>query len=228
MSLIEVLVVIAILIAMAAVAVPALQSVFMLEQRRAAQELCVTYERLHTEAVLRNKTFRIAYHLDDNFYEIQSGDAGLLIFSSAEARERYEESSEERLENMTEEELRELKSKEDFKTAEGAYQAKVKLPDHTRFAGVYTPQYETMRRPGDKGDVETEDGGEVQNIVYSYVFANGFTEPTVIQMVSADDAEDGYTIEIEPLSGRVRLHPDLIDYRDSFGFIPEDGPSLPN
>jgi hypothetical protein len=41
---------------------------------RAARQIAMTYAQLHDEAILRNRTYRIAYHLDEGYYEIESGE----------------------------------------------------------------------------------------------------------------------------------------------------------
>jgi len=42
-----------------------------------------------------------------------------------------------------------------------------------------------------------------------------------------DDPEEGYTVEVEPLSGKVHVHGELIDFEDSFEWVPDEGPDLP-
>jgi prepilin-type N-terminal cleavage/methylation domain-containing protein len=238
MTLIEVMVAVAIMLTMAVVAAPALSSIMMLEQREVAQELARTYERLGQEAVLRNLTFRIAYHLDENFYEIQVADQDQLIFDEADARVDYEVTQVKKLEDMTEEERKEWESRNDFQTSEGLYGGKRELPEHTRLYGVYTPQYDEMIRAGmakeagrqlgvDLANID-KDEEELKTIAYSYVFANGFTEPTVVIITDAEDDKDGYTLQVEPLSGRVRLSGEIVDWKDTFGFLPDLPPQLPD
>ena len=46
-------------------------------------------------------------------------------------------------------------------------------------------------------------------------------------MVDVDDVEEGYTIVVEPMSGRVRLLPKVIDQHDAFADVPNEGPTIP-
>ena len=73
-----------------------------------------------------------------------------------------------------------------------------------------------------------KDEEELKTIAYSYVFANGFTEPTVVIITDAEDDKDGYTLQVEPLSGRVRLSGEIVDWKDTFGFLPDLPPQLPD
>ena len=57
--------------------------------------------------------------------------------------------------------------------------------------------------------------------------ASGQAEHAVIWIHSEGDDSDGYTIEVEPLSGAVKLHNELIDWEDSYDFVPDEAPDLP-
>jgi hypothetical protein len=98
----------------------------------------------------------------------------------------------------------------------------VQLPSGMVFGGVYTPQYGELVEP------QGEDDEESTLRVESYIMSNGFVEHTLIQLVDEDDPTDGYTIEIQPLSGRVKLHSELLDPLNRLDFVPEEGPDLPN
>jgi len=226
MTLVEVLVVLAILVALASLVVVSYSQIMRLEQREVAKTLALTYEALHDQAVLRNVTFRIAYHLDGNYYEVEVGDPKVLIFDDPEAREDYEDEIQDQLRRYTEREIEEGEAdhlkEEGFAALQERFAKRVDLPRGTRFAGVYTPQYEDMVEPSGADEEDPEE----PLIVYSYIFANGFAEHTVVQIVERNDEDEGYSIEVEPLSGRVHLHPELIRWDDTYGWVPEEGPEL--
>jgi len=224
-TVLEVMVVIAILIAVVAVSAPALGNILALEQRRAARDLALTYERLHDEAVLRNVTFRIAYHLDGNFYTVEVGDPDTLIFDDPRKREDYEEALRDKLSRFSEEErVQAMQAESRFETIDTFHQQRIELPNGTRFGGVYTPQYEDFVRPSG----EDEEDPEEPLVVYSYLFANGFAEPTVVQLVEARHPDEGFTVVVEPLSGRVELKGELLEQHDVFRDVPDEGPEMPN
>lgn len=222
MTLLEVLVVVAILVALIAVVGASLSNVLALEQRRLARDLALTYERLHDEAILRNVTFRVTYHLDENFYEVEVGDPDTLIFDDPDARQAAEEEQKEKLERFSDEERAAAEqSQVRFETVTTFAKRRIDLPAGTVFGGVYTPQYEDIVRPS--GSKDPEDFV----VAYSYLFPSGFSEPTVVQIVEAKDLEEGFTIVVEPLSGRVRLLPVVIDQHDAFDERPATPPDLP-
>ena len=105
------------------------------------------------------------------------------------------------------------------------------IPGGIMIGGIYTPQYGEMIQPtalgGDLEDQLDDEGNVVgKQRIWTYIFPNGFTEHTVIWVVDADEPENGYTVEIEPLSGAIHLHGELVDWDDSYDFVPDEGPEL--
>ncbi len=222
MTLTEVMVVIVIGLVLMAALAPSVWGLVLLNQHQAAKELALLYEQLHDEAVMRNVTFRIEYDLRAGRYQVQVGEPGTLIFDDPRAREAWEEEQERRLRFMTPEEREALQRKRQrFSKLEARFKTAFELPDGTVFGGVYTPQYGEMVRPEDLDEEENSK-------VYSYIFPNGQSEHTVIWIHSEGDDSEGYTIEVEPLSGAVRLHDELIDWEDSYDFVPDEAPDLPS
>jgi hypothetical protein len=227
MSLIEVLVVLAIGLLLIAVMIPATRSMLALDQRAAARKVALLYQRLHDEAIMRNRTFRIAFYLDEGRYVVEPGEPGALIAANPEERERFEEETRRKLALMDEEQKKAWfqSNRQPFESLgkEGIFE--VELPHSVVFAGFYTAQYGAdMVRPGERlAGADKDDPLKV----FSYVMSNGFTEHTMVQLAQRNDPEDGFTIEVEPLSGVVKLHGELVEPTDAHAFVPEEPPSLP-
>ncbi len=236
-SLIEVMVVLAIMAVVLAIGVPSLTAIFDLQQRGAARELAMTYSFLVNEAAMRNVTFRIAYHLDEGYYQIEVGDPDTLVFSDPETRARFEEERERDMKRVSrrdgpsvtddpEDQAEEGEESDALERFQGlnapGFQSKVELPSNSVFAFVYTPQYAEPQTPSEEPPEKPED----VKVVYSYVFANGVAEYAVVRIVDAGDPEDGYTVEVEPLSGRVSVESELRDIGESMTWIPEEAPTI--
>ena len=222
MTLLEVIVVVAIALVLSAVMATGLSSVFSMRQRSAAAQLATTYTLLREEAVLRNQTFRIAYHLDAGWYQVEMGDPGMLIFSDPDQREAYERDRASKLARFTAEEVDADDPLGGFAAVAPFDSERVDLPSGTVFGGVKTPQYSDMVRPSGR-----EEDPDEPLIVYSYIFPSGFTEPTVVQLVDDDDDDRGFTIIVQAMTGSVRMEPEILDDRDAFGDHPEQGPGFP-
>lgn len=226
LTLMEVLVAIAIMLLLTAALMPSLNAVFMLEQRAAARRMALAFEKMHDEAVLRNRTYRFWFDLDANTWGIEGGDAQFLIFDDPEARERWEENLGDKLDDMDEQEKREFLKEREFSAVEGEY-AKITMPRGARIHSVYTPQYEDPVTLDSRRRTPVRTGDEKEPLrAFSHLFSNGFAEYTVIQIVETDDEDSGFTITVDPLSGKVVLHSDLIDHHDAFRFLPDEGPRL--
>ncbi len=226
MTLIEIMVVIALIAAVTAIAIPSFSTVFDLEQRGAARDLALTYKFLVNEAAMRNVTFRIAYNLDDNSYQVEVGDPGSLIFSTPEKLAEHQKEEEKRIHILDKKGAEAAQGSTEARfaglTMQG-FDAKVQLPTNSAWGFVYTPQYGEPRSSKPVEDRKEEDG---PNIVYSYVFANGECEYTVVRIVSIDDPEDGYSVEVEPVSGVVSVDSDLIDIGKALAWLPTEGPGF--
>lgn len=229
MSLLEVMVVIAIVLGLTVIMVPSARSLFELNQRSAARKMAMHFERFHDEAVMRNRSFRFTYYLDENRYVIEAGEPGALIAAGPDEREQYEAEVQGKIRFMDEEQRRAWKNsnRQPFELLEVAGKMEVQLPSGVKFGGVYTPQYGRVIRPGDK--LEGRDKNDKEPLkVFSFIMNSGFSEHTLVWLVDDDDATDGWTVEVEPLSGLVRLHGELVDPDRDYSFIPDAGPSLPN
>lgn len=233
MTLMEVLVTITIMLMLTAVMVPSLSSMWMLEQRNAARKIAQLYEVLHDEAVLRNTTFRVVFDLDGGKWHVERGDAGAVIYATPEDRERAEELRDEKLEDLSPDQLAAWKAQHaQFQKVddEHGWSQTFELPENTRFKSVFTPQYADPVVPTADQRAsrrkKKKDDAPVAAVATSHVFANGFAEYTVVQLVDKEDPEVGFTILVDPLSGRVQLVSELVDHEDAWDWLPDDPPPL--
>lgn len=234
MTLMELLVSLAIMMLVAAVLAPSLDAALMLEQRGAARRLAMAFEQLHDEAILRNKTYRVALNLDTNSWKIEVGEPGVVVFESEEARMSFEKRARALLDRMEPEERAAYEREHATFGAlsDDDIAADVTFPESLKFKSVFTPQYPEPLKPtaqaGSKQKrlQEDDDGNPLQAIAYSYIFSNGSSEHTVIQLVDTEDEDIGFTITVDPLSGRVLFHDELVDQEDMWSFLPDRGPRL--
>jgi len=233
MTLIEIVVVIAVLGLIALVSMPALNAIFDLQQRASAREIAQTYTWLVDEAALRNATFRVAFDLDRGTWKVEVGDPNTVVFASPEEREEADEALREQMKRYTAREIEEGRGPEPdaLSRFEGlsdpSFTTGESLPDGVRFDYVWTPQYgEVGLRPDPDFKPDDEDSEASPNIAYSYIFSDGTAEHTLIRIVDVDDESQGYTVEIEPSSGRVQLHTEAVAPGDTMAWLPREGPGL--
>lgn len=235
MNLIEVMLVIAILLSLLVIVVPMVGWALKLGHKESATDLVAVYERLRDEAVLRNLTFRVAYHLEDRYYEVEVSEDAALLFADPETRERFEAAQQEKMERSASR-FADTDSNamigEDGLSVETASFTKVQdkflkrfdLPSGVVFGGVYTPAYGELVEPlrDDPEDLEEHE----KTVIYSYILPSGIAEHTFVTLVQEGDPDRGYTIEVEPMTGVVHVDREVRDWRDRFDFVPEEGPKL--
>ena len=238
MTLIEILVVVAVLALIVGVSIPSLAGLLDLQRRGAAKELAQTYSALVDEAALRNVTFRVALDLDANTWKVEVGDPGTLVFASPEERQEYERELHDKMARFTQREIEEGVAEDELGTdptngqfeglQEASFVTEKQLPNDTRIEYVYTPQYAPDGATSElEWDEEPPEDPADRTIAYTYIFPDGSAEHTVIRLVDVEDPEDGYTIEVEPLTGKVTLSTDIVEPGQSMAWLPVEGPQIP-
>lgn len=102
------------------------------------------------------------------------------------------------------------------------FKATVELPSSVKMGGVYTPAYGEYLRPSDEEDIEEED----RVIAFIHIFPGGMTEHAVVQFIREGYSDFGYTVELEPLSGKISVDREIRDWDEREYDIPEEGPEL--
>jgi prepilin-type N-terminal cleavage/methylation domain-containing protein len=238
MTLIELLVVMAILVVIAAVAMPSISGLLDLQQRAGAKEMAQTIGWLVDEARMRNVSFRIAYNLDRRLWKVEVGDPDTLVYATPESREKAEDDLKDKMSRYTQRELEDGRAAADMDDEDGestgprqfeglddpSFTTGQELPTGTEFLFIYTPQYgDDGIRPSDDGP---PDDPEDDTWAYSYIFPDGTAEHTVVRIVDEDDPDDGWTVEVDPLTGDVRLFADLKTPGEALEWLPEEGPTI--
>lgn len=228
-TIIELLMVLAILAVMAAVGMPALNAALGMEQQSAVKEMGQTLTWLQEEAAMRNVAFRMEINLDRGTWKVTQGDPSSLIFATPEAAEEFRDAQKDQMKRFTKRQIAEgevevMEEPDKFNELDDpVFTSAQTLPQGIGFAFVYTPQY------GEDGVVPNEelpDEPEEEAVAYVHVFPDGTAEHTVIRVIELNDPEEGYTLEMEPMGGGIRLTDELVDPKDSLDWIPEEGPDF--
>jgi type II secretory pathway pseudopilin PulG len=230
LTVIELMVALAIVVLIAGVGLPGLAGLTTAEQRSAVSQLADGFAALRDEAILRNVTFRVGFNLDRGTYVVEVGSPDYRIFEDPEERADWEEELNAALSRFTPEEISQGEAEEWVEKSgrfEGIDSMLIEtggeLPSGTRFHWVYTPQY---GEPVEAHDEPPEDPAE-DTVVYCHVFPTGQTEFTVVRIVDEDDPDEGYTLIVEPLTGRIRVQNDIVDVDQVLDWLPDEGPELP-
>lgn len=199
-TLVELLIVIAIIATMAALAVPGLASVTGANARQAAGELAGSMRALFDTAALRHATCRAVLDLADRTWwaECARGPVGIARDPdrAPAAPALSDQELQERFPGERDAEVRRLLAGTRF----GAYQDRLvkkrALPGDAGFGPVHV---EGRRDPIEEG------------VAYVYFFPGGQAQRALVPIVDGDHV---YTVVVEPFTGRARVVPGRVEARE--------------
>jgi general secretion pathway protein H len=185
-TLIELMVVIALVGLIAAAAVPALRGVTGANARQAAGELSGSLRYLFDTAALRHTTCRMALDLDHQAFWAECAPRQVTLAREQEPSRRDRE-LEERFPDERDPDRRRLMAQTAFGAFEDQLARKRQLPGSTRFGPV---RVEGRSQPVSEG------------IAWVYFFAGGQAQRAFVPVVDGDTT---YTVTLEPFTGRARV-----------------------
>jgi prepilin-type N-terminal cleavage/methylation domain-containing protein len=101
-TVIELVVVLALLSILLLVSIPALKTVFGVDLRQSSREMAATIRYVYEESMIRNMPMRIAYDLDSNNWWVEAADGAVRIFKDRDAREAFADFMAEKAESDAE------------------------------------------------------------------------------------------------------------------------------
>lgn len=180
-SLLEMLVVVALIALVTLFALPSITSYFRVSLGTASRELAGTIKEAYNSAVITGRVHRIVYDLTKHQYWVESGPPTLLLDSEASA-ERERRRKRFALE-------KDEPPPSPFKLERAVTRKKAELPTGVTFEDVVTQK---TKEPITAG------------LAYTHVFPHGLTERTLIHI--QDTSKHHNTLVISPLVGKTDLY----------------------
>ncbi len=185
-TLIELMVVIAIVAIISAAAVPALRGITGANARQAAGELAGSLRYLFDTAALRHATCRMAIDVDGHAFWAECAP-GAVTVAGPDHPSRVARELEERFPDERDPDRRRLMAQTRFGAFEDRLSAKRSLPGKTAFGPI---RVEGRSQPVEEGTT------------YVYFFPGGQAQRALIPVVDGDLT---YTVVLEPFTGRARV-----------------------
>jgi general secretion pathway protein H len=186
-TLIELMVVLAIVAFLVVAVGPAVQSVTGANARAAAGELAGAMRYLFDTAALRHQTCRMALDLDGRAWSVECAPGAVAVAKEAEKAAEADKDLADRFSDEKDAERRRLLAKTAFGAFSDRLLPKRELPGKTRFGEI---KVEGRRDPVTKGTA------------YVHFFANGQGQRALIPVI---DGDTRYTVVVEPFTGRARV-----------------------
>jgi prepilin-type N-terminal cleavage/methylation domain-containing protein len=190
-TLIEMLVVVALIALISAFAVPSISSYFQVSINSATRDLGTTVKEAYNSTVLTGRVYRIAYDLKTNQFWAESGPPNVLLDTEASLKKaefaKLHDTKDKAPENP-------------FAMDKTITRKKTSLPRGVTFDDVITQQ--------SKDPVKT-------GIAYTHFFPHGITEQTIIHLI--DGSGHKASLIISPLIGRTDVYDRYIGLEEAFG-----------
>lgn len=192
-TLIEILVVVAIIALISALAMPSISSFFQISLGSTSREMASIIKEAYNAAVVTGKVYRVAYDLKENSYWVEAGPSNSLL-DTKETRER-----EERRRKFSSRLSDAPPPPSQFMMDTMITRKKKKLPRGVVFEDILTQQ------SPDPINVGT---------AYSHFFPNGLSEQTIVHI--KDLSNHHASLAISALMGTTDLYDRYVNAKEIF------------
>lgn len=190
-SLIEMLVVVALIALISVFALPTVSSYFQISVSVASREIASVVKETYNSSVITGKIHRLVYDFKSQQYWVESGPPTLLL-DTPESREKEERRRKAGL-------FKDEAPASPFQLEKSVTRKKMNLPRGVRFEDVSTQQSPEPLTEG---------------TAYTHFFPHGFTEQTMIHLT--DESKHRVTLVISALVGRTDLYERYVTAKEIF------------
>jgi type II secretion system protein H len=193
-TLIELMIVVAIIGLVAMIALPSISNTFRFSVQSAAREIATLIKDTANSAQITGRVHRIAYDLKKNEYWVESTSETTLL-KSDESKEKEKDNH-----NLFASDEEEAKKNGGFHQENTLTKKKKALPIGVQFKDVITEQ---------------SDEPIVDGMAYTHIFPQGMSEKTLIHLI--DTAQNETSIIVTNLLGRCQVENHHVDEKEVFG-----------
>ena len=198
-SLIEVLIVIALISFITILVVPSVSSYFKASLNAASRELAMTAKEAYNATLVTGKTHRIVYDLKAQQYWVEIGPTQLVLDTEA-TRERAARMKRFSKEKDSESEA---SSQSSFQIDKTVTRKKISLPRGVEFEDICTQLC-----------AQNQEEPLKEGTGYTHIFANGITERTLIHI--KDDSKHNFSLLLSSLGGMTDLYERYLPKEEAF------------
>jgi type II secretion system protein H len=193
-TLIELMIVVAIIGLVAMIALPSISNTFRFSVQSAAREISTLIKDAANSAQITGRVHRIAYDLKKNEYWVESTSESTLL-KSDESKEKEKDNH-----NLFASDEEEAKKNGGFHQENTLTKKKKSLPIGVQFKDIITEQ---------------SDEPIVDGMAYTHIFPQGMSEKTLIHLI--DTAQNETSIIVTNLLGRCQVENHHVEEKEVFG-----------
>lgn len=196
-SLIELLIVVAILGLVGLIAVPSISNTFRFSVQSTARELATLIKEASNAAQISGKVHRIAYDLKAQQYWVES--TGEMTLLKSEESVAVDKQTHSRFRTDEEEEAAKEKQNGGFRQESSLTKKKRTLAVGVHFKDVFTEQSQEAITEG---------------IAYTHIFPQGLTEKTLVHL--EDTGKNEVSLMVSNLLGRCTVEGRYVERKEAF------------
>jgi len=181
-TLLEVLVVLIIIGLALGVVIPQAEKIFRTNLKLAASNVAGALRYAFDYAIMNQRTTRIVFDFDKNYYYIESANPGVLISLQKEEEKKNIAKNEDEEEDKI------------FSKIQGLWSRNINLPSGVYFDSILDYEY----------NIEVK-----ENIGFMYFFSHGETQSIIIRLKSKGSGF--YSLKINPINADIRIEGRYID-----------------
>lgn len=194
-SLLELLVVVAILGLIFAVAIPSMSRFFGVSIQTTTREIATTIRNAFNASVVTGRVYRLVYDIDKSNYWVEAGPPGVLV-DTEEAKKNRERLGRKKKKDTSTNGAKE----EGFVLAKAVTRKPIALPLGVQFDDVITP---ASSMPVSKGRA------------YTHFFPHGIAEQTLVHL--KDSSGHKLSLVIQATSGQTEISNRYLSLEESLG-----------
>jgi general secretion pathway protein H len=187
-TLVEMMIVIALLVLISVLALPNLSSVFRLSLNASTREVASLVRECNNSAVITKRVYRLAWDLDHGQFWVESGPDSVLLDSTASRELRERRGADANGEPAK------------FTLDKTVTRKKSELPSGVKFEDVITEQ---AKEPITSG------------MAYTHFFPHGLIEQSVVHLKDTYDHQT--SLIILPVGGKLKVEDEYVSAEDAFG-----------
>lgn len=189
-TIIEVLVVLALLGMIAAIGVPQIQRIFRSNLKNSSRKIASAIRYAYDSSVISGNVFRFVVDFEKSSYHLEESDKKNFLI------EEYTEEEEEKIEDSLTEEEKKERMKTSFLPIRGQLGKPNKLPSAIKFDSIEKVRIKRTFKEGK---------------AFLYFFPQGATEKVIIRLVGRRKKTGFYSLVVNNITGKVKIEGSYVD-----------------